>query len=142
MSNAETVAATTRVFSFNKIVVDGDVSTLSGTATVMDRPVYAGNTLTVNLSGVADAQTVMCALSNVRDAPGRTMPTATIPVVFLRGDTNADGLVNSGDAVQTRSRSGQATDASNWRSDVNGDGVINSGDAAIVRGNAGSGVNP
>jgi len=51
----------------------------------------------------------------------------------LVGDTNGDGLVNSGDALQTRNRSGQATDASNFRSDVNVDGVVNSGATTVVR---------
>ena len=45
-------------------------------------------------------------------------------------------MVNSGDAVQTRGRSGQATDAINFRSDVNLDGLVNSGDTAIVRANS------
>jgi hypothetical protein len=56
----------------------------------------------------------------------------------LIGDTNADGFVNSGDAVQTRGRSGGTTDGTNFRSDVNTDGLVNSGDALIVR--AGSGT--
>jgi hypothetical protein len=51
----------------------------------------------------------------------------------LLGDTNADRGVNSGDALQTRSRAGQAADATNFRSDVNADGSINSGDAILVR---------
>ena len=57
---------------------------------------------------------------------------------ILRGDTNGDRFVNSGDALQTRSRSGQATDGTNFRSDVDADGFVNSGDTTIVR--AGSGT--
>ena len=54
------------------------------------------------------------------------------------GDTNADRFVNSGDALQTRNRSGQVTDATNFRSDVNTDGVVNSGDSFIVRSKSGT----
>ena len=56
---------------------------------------------------------------------------------LLVGDTNADAVVNSGDAQQTRSRSGQTTNATNFRSDVDADGFINSGDAVIVRARSG-----
>ena len=55
-------------------------------------------------------------------------------VNFLSGDTNGDRFVNAGDTTRTRSRSGQATDATNFRSDVNADGSVNSGDTTVVRG--------
>ena len=56
---------------------------------------------------------------------------------MLIGDTNGDGVVNAGDTTQTRSRSGQTTDATNFRSDVNSDGTINSGDEIAVRSRSG-----
>jgi hypothetical protein len=56
---------------------------------------------------------------------------------LLIGDVNGDGSVNSGDALQTRNRSGQATDGTNFRSDVNADGVVNGGDTAIIRSHSG-----
>jgi hypothetical protein len=55
----------------------------------------------------------------------------------LLGDSNGDAIVNSGDTVQTRNRSGQVSDPTNFRSDVNRDGVINSADTAIIRGQSG-----
>ena len=61
-----------------------------------------------------------------------------IDASFLIGDTNGDRMVNRGDALQTRNRSGQATDATNFRSDVNTDGTINSGDSSIVKSRAGT----
>ncbi len=56
----------------------------------------------------------------------------------LVGDTNGDRSVNAGDALQTRNRSGQTTDATNFRSDVNTDGFVNSGDTTVVRARSGS----
>ncbi len=56
----------------------------------------------------------------------------------LVGDTNGDRIVNSGDALQTRNRSGQATDTTNFRSDVNTDGFVNSGDSTVVRSRSGT----
>ena len=58
--------------------------------------------------------------------------------VECAGDTNGDGVVNTGDALQTRNRSGQTTDATNFRSDVNVDGLVNSGDSIIVRSRSGT----
>jgi hypothetical protein len=58
----------------------------------------------------------------------------------LLGDSNGDGFVNSGDAVQTRGRSGQAAGATNFRSDVNADGFINSGDTLSVRSRSGTSI--
>ena len=58
----------------------------------------------------------------------------------LIGDSNGDGVVNSGDATQVRSRAGQATAPTNFRWDLNVDGLINSGDAALVRNRSGNGI--
>jgi hypothetical protein len=55
----------------------------------------------------------------------------------LVGDTNADRVVNSGDALQTRNRSGGAASSTNFRSDVNADGAVNSGDTSIIRTHSG-----
>ena len=63
-----------------------------------------------------------------------------ITMAVLVGDVNADGAVNSGDATVTRNRSGQTTDATNFRADCNVDGGINSGDATIVRARSGTGL--
>ena len=60
----------------------------------------------------------------------------------LVGDTNGDGFVNLGDALQTRNRSGQVTDATNFRSDVNADGFVNSGDTTAVRARSGMSLSP
>ena len=43
-----------------------------------------------------------------------------------------------GRPLQTRNRSGQATDATNFRSDVNADGFVNSGDTTVVRARSGT----
>ena len=62
---------------------------------------------------------------------------ATITWGHLLGDTNASTGVNSGDSVQTRGRSGQPVDGTNFRSDVNTDGSLNSGDTTFVRARSG-----
>ncbi len=57
---------------------------------------------------------------------------------ILLGDTNGDGVVNTGDALQTRCRSGQVAEEINFHSDVNSDGVINAGESFLVRSRSGT----
>ena len=92
----------------------------------------------VNLSGVPEARQLTITLSNVSDQWGGNIGSVPATLRFLLGDTNGDAIVNAGDTAQTRSRSGQTTDATNFRSDVNGDGVINSGDQIVVRSRSGT----
>jgi glucose/arabinose dehydrogenase len=96
----------------------------------------AGSTITIPLTNVANAQTLAVTLNNVND--GTTTRSFVIPVSVLIGDSNGDGIVNSGDALQTRNRSGQTTDATNFRSDVNTDAIVNSGDTTVVRSRSGT----
>ena len=96
----------------------------------------SGGTVTVNLSNVANGQTIMVTLTSVND--GTHLGDVAIPMGVLVGDTNGDRSVNTGDALQTRNRSGQATDATNFRSDVNTDGFVNSGDTTAVRSRSGT----
>ena len=56
----------------------------------------------------------------------------------LYGDTNANAVVNVGDTNQTKARSGQTTDGTNFRSDVNTDGTVNVGDTNIVKSRSGT----
>ena len=87
------------------------------------------------LTNVANAQTLTLTLFSASD--GANTNNVAVPMSVLVGDTNGDRFVNSGDALQTRSRSGQGTNATNFRSDVNADGVINSGDTTAVRAKSG-----
>jgi hypothetical protein len=96
--------------------------------------------MTVNLTGVSNAQQITVTLSNVTDALGQVLAPTAVNMKALVGDVNGDSAVNSGDSIVTRSRSGQTTDATNFRSDVNLDGSINSGDAAVVRSASGTGI--
>ncbi len=99
----------------------------------------AGNVVTVNLTGVPDQRTTTVSLPGTTS--GGASATINVPLPVLIGDSNDDGLVNAGDAQQTKARSGQiATDEEgprNFRSDLNCDGVINGGDAIIARANSG-----
>jgi hypothetical protein len=105
---------------------------------VVGSPIINGNTIVVNLSNVPNAQTVTLSLQNVTSTSAQTLPNTPVNVAFLVGDTNADRSVNAGDVLQTRARSGQVTDSTNFRFDVNADGGVNSGDATVVRSQSGN----
>ena len=132
----------TLVITFSNNVVSGNAAVTTGTGSVAGAPVFSGNTMTVNLTGVANAQTVTVTLSNVTDVFAQVLASASLSASFLVGDTNGDTFVNAGDSLQTRNRSGQVTDGTNFRSDVNADGFINSGDTTGVRSRSGTSLPP
>ncbi len=84
---------------------------------------------------MTDAQTIAITLSGVSN--GTSTSDVTVPMSLLVGDTNADRVVNSGDVLQTRNRSGGSASSTNFRSDVNTDGAVNSGDTTIIRSRSG-----
>ena len=130
-------------FSARVSVADGSVTPISGkTAETEGPPTISadGKEVTVNLKNVSNAQTVLVKLLGVSDGPNTN--DVSVQMSVLMGDSNGDGTVNSGDAQETRNRSGQLTESANFRSDVNTDGTVNSGDAFIVRRNSGTTVNP
>jgi hypothetical protein len=128
----------TLVFTFSNTIASGSAAITGGAATLTDAPTVSGNTITINLTGVANVQQVQVELRGITDVFAQALPDTSIPIKFLIGDTNGDSTVNSGDAIQTRSRSGQATNAANFRSDVNVDGTVNAGDALAVRARSGT----
>ncbi len=123
------------IINFATPVTAGGATVTSGTGSVGGFSV-SGSQITVDLTGVINAQRIALTLSNVSD--GTNTGNVIIPMGVLVGDTNADAVVNAGDALQTRNRSGQATDTTNFRSDVNADGFVNSGDTVIVRAQSGA----
>jgi len=133
----------TVVLTFDRPVQSGNASVTSGTGTA-GSPTFSGNDMLVPLSGVTDQQRLRITATNVAAVSGGVLSAATLEMGFLLGDTNGDTsgdrAVNSGDAQQTRNRSGQLTVGTNFRSDVNRDGAINSGDALIVRAQSGNSV--
>jgi hypothetical protein len=115
----------------------GGVSVASGTATVSNFSV-SGAVVTVNLTGVTNAQRLVLDLTNVND--GTNIGDAFVPMNVLAGDINANGLVNSTDITQTQAQSGQAVTSANFRTDINANGFINSTDVSIVQSKSGTGL--
>jgi plastocyanin len=130
----------TIVATFTNNVVSGNASVTSGVGTVNGSPVFSGNTMTINLTGVATAQTPTVTLSNVTDVFSQVLPDTPISMSVLIGDANANRTVNAADVSLTKAQLGQNVTASNFREDPNANGVINSADVAIVKSHLGEGV--
>jgi Dockerin type I domain len=96
----------------------------------------SGRVVTVNLTGVSNAQTIGITLSNVSD--GTNTNDVSVSMGVLLGDTNKSGSVTSSDVTLTQSKSGQTANSTNFREDVTLDGVINSTDVQTVQSKVGT----
>ncbi len=127
------------VLTFPVAVTFTGISVTSGTASIVGTPA-GGTTVTVNLTGVTNAQYVTVTLASVND--GTNTNDVAVRMGVLAGDTTADGNVNSGDIAQTKSQSGQLLTASNFREDVTVDANLNSGDIGFVKSKSGTALPP
>ena len=69
---------------------------------------------------------------------GTTSGDVGVQMGMLLGDTSGNGFVNASDVSQTKARSGQAVDATNFRSDVTVNGSINASDVSLVKSRSGT----
>jgi autotransporter-associated beta strand protein len=124
------------VAAFVNPVTFNSASVTSGTGMVTSATGSGTTTLTVNLSGVANAQTLMITLFGVND--GTSTNDISVPMSILVGDTNGNGTVNASDVSQTKAQAGQSVTASNFRADVTANGVINASDVSLVKSKSGT----
>jgi hypothetical protein len=129
----------TLVFAFTTNVVSGSATVTAGTGTA-GAATFSGNTMTVPLTGVPDAQKITVTLNGVTDASSHVMPSTSVSMNVLLGDTNGNKTVNSTDVSQTKSQSGSAISAANFRSDNSVNGIINATDVSQVKVSSGHGV--
>ncbi len=130
----------TLVFTFDNNVVSGNAGVTSGVGTVSGTPTFSANTMTVNLTGVADVQKITVTLSGVTDTLSQVLPDTALSLNILGGDTNGNKTVNSTDVSQTKTQSGAAVSAANFREDVVVNGSINASDISFVKLRSGSSV--
>jgi hypothetical protein len=129
----------TLVFTFSGNVASGNATVTSGTGTVVGMPSLSGNTMTVALTGVTNAQRLTVNLSNVTSTASEVLPEKAVTLGFLRGDTSGSGAVNATDISQTKAQSGSAVGTANFRTDVTANGgAISSSDIGLVKSTAGT----
>ena len=132
----------TLVFAFCSNVVSGSAALTTGSGGVAGSPTFAGNTMTVNLTGVADAQEITLTLSNVTDDSAQVLPNTVVTMRVLAGDTNGNSTVNASDIGATKAQSGAAVTAANARQDMNVNGSINASDIGLVKSRSGAFIPP
>ncbi len=131
----------TTVLHFDMPMQSGNATVTSGVGSVSSVS-FSGNDMLVNLSGVADQQRLTVTGTNLTGVNGGVLPSASITMGFLLGDTNGNGVVNASDVGQTKAQSGQNTTGSNFRNDVNVNGVINASDVGLVKSRSGASLPP
>jgi hypothetical protein len=119
------------VLTFAAAVTFNSASITSGTGSVSSATGSGTTTVTVNLTGVANAQRITVTLVGLSNASGTG--DLGIPMGVLLGDTTGNGTVNSTDVSQTKIKSGQAVDATNFRTDITVSNSINATDVGTVK---------
>ena len=128
------------VVTFSSGVSYSGATVSSGTGSISSTSLSSDRTqVTINLTGVSNAQTIVVTLSGVDD--GVVMNDVPVAMGVLAGDTTGNGVVNSSDVAQTQSQSGQPVSAANFREDVTVNGLINSSDVGLVQAGSGTGLN-
>jgi Dockerin type I domain/Kelch motif len=108
----------------------------NGTVTV------SGNTVTVPLTNIADAQVINARINGVNSASDTPAVDVNIPMGFLIGDVNGNRTVNASDVALTKSQVGHAVDNTNFREDVNTSGTLSATDVSVVKNNVGHSLPP
>ena len=91
----------------------------------------AGTVVTVPLTNVTDAQSIVVTLFSVSN--GVNTNNVMIPMGLLIGDVTGNGSVNSTDISQTKLQTGQAITNANFLEDINANGSINATDVSLVK---------
>jgi hypothetical protein len=137
-SGVEDRAANTynAVFTFDGAVTSGQISVIGGTANL--GPIsFSGNTVTAQLTGVTSAEVVTLRVQNIN---GDGQLHGDVPFGFLMADINGNRTVNATDVGMVKAQSGQAVDATNFKSDVNANGTLNATDVGLAKSMAGAGL--
>jgi hypothetical protein len=129
----------TMVFDFNRPVIGGGAVVTAGVGSVSGVPLFSGNRMTVNLTGIADMQNIAVTLSAVTANNGAVLGVVTVPMGLLRGDVNGTRSVNVSDVNIVKAASSPGTvDATNFRRDVNASGGINVSDVNVTKAASGN----
>lgn len=119
------------VFTFDSPVTSGEVTVLSGTATV-GAITFSGNEMRVQLTGVTSAEIVTLRAQNIN---GDGQPHGDVPFGFLTGDIDGSRLVDRTDVNQAAADRGQVVTSANFRDDMNLNGRVDKQDKQIASAN-------
>jgi RHS repeat-associated protein len=125
----------TLVLTFDRPVLVATSATIaSGVGTVSGLPAFSGNTATVQLTGVADRQTITLELDNVVGVVGTTAK-VFVAVSMLKGDVNQDGVVTVTDVALIQAMTRRTASATTFTRDINATGLIDGNDVSAGQSN-------
>jgi hypothetical protein len=138
ISGVEDRSATTynAVFTFDGTVTSGEVTVISGTATV-GAITFSGNSMTAQLTGVTSAEIVTLHTQNIN---GDGQPHGDVLFGFLTADVNGNRIVDRPDQQQLQADRGQPVTAANFRDDINLSGIVDRPDLQSVQTNRGHSI--
>ena len=130
------------VVKFSAAVNVGSAVITAGTGVVGTIDDNGTDTITINLSGVANEQYLTLTLKCVDD--GTNLGDVPVTMGVLIGDVNGDGMVvvNSTDVSMVKSQVGNPVGLGNFRTDVSANDAINSTDVSLVKSHSGTGLTP
>jgi hypothetical protein len=118
------------IVNFAHAIDSSSASITSGSGNIASYTV-AGTQAIVNLTGVANGETLVIRLNEVND--GAVTGPVNVRLTALLGDTNGNGVVNASDVAETKAQSGQPATNINFRTDVTVSGVTNATDIGVVK---------
>jgi hypothetical protein len=124
------------VFTFDAPVTSGQVTVLSGTATV-GAVTFNGDSMTAQLTGVTNAEVVTLRTQNIN---GDGQQHGDILFGFLVGDADANRVVGKPDQALVQGQLNEPVTNSNFREDLNADGKIKKADVNVVKANKGDSI--
>ena len=115
-------------------IANAKASVTSGTGAVASTVFGpAQNQVTVNLTGVTNAQHLVVTLSGVLTNAGTVASNVAARMDVLVGDVNASGRTDASDVTAVRNATVSVASKSNFRLDVDSSGRIDAADVAITR---------
>jgi beta-propeller repeat-containing protein/WD40 repeat protein len=124
------------VLTFPSAVTFNSAAVTAGTGAVSGSSGSGTTNVTVDLTGVTNAQRITVRLLAASD--GTNTGNLDVEMGLLLSDTTGNGTVNASDVGQTKLQSGQAVTGTNFRTDVNATGSINGTDVSLVKLKAGT----
>jgi hypothetical protein len=119
------------VLAFDANIVQGTNFAVSLSSGSVSSTSVSGSTLTINLSGVANAQSLTVTISDVRHFSNSTAGIITLNLGALLADTNQDGAVNALDFNAVATNFGTSGKDSS-QGDLNVDGIVNTLDFDLL----------
>jgi PKD repeat protein len=127
------------IYTFNRnIGVAGSATASQAGANATTALGPNANQVTVNLTGVTNAQHLTATLNGVQDTTAAVLNNLGARMDVLVGDVNANRVVSNTDVSSVKGQVAAPVTSSNFRNDVNANGVISNTDVSATKAQVGT----